>query len=71
VLSVWLLRLTAKPDEAVALMPKSASPYVLSVRAPKVIVWSAFVTVKVCVPLVLEVYVVPEIVAPANDDSML
>ena len=65
---VWLAKLTARLEEAVALTPKSASPYVLFAKAPKVIVWSAFVTVNVCVPLVLEVYVVPDRVAPANDD---
>ena len=36
------LKVTVRPDDAVALTPKGAAPrIVLSARAPKVIVWSA------------------------------
>ena len=38
---VRLLKLTAKPELAVALTAKSGSPYVLVPNAPKVIVWLA------------------------------
>ena len=40
---VWLLKLTASPDEAVALTTKSGSPKVFALSAPNVIVWPAFV----------------------------
>jgi hypothetical protein len=40
---VWLEKLTASPELAVALTLKSASPYVLFPRAPNVIVWVAAV----------------------------
>jgi len=40
-----------RPEDAVALTSKSASPKVLLTRAPNVIVWSAFVTVNAAVPL--------------------
>ena len=36
-----MLKLTARPDEAVALTPNGASPYVLLASAPKVIVCAA------------------------------
>ena len=41
------LKLTANPDDAVALTPKSASPYVLSASAANVIVWFAFAMLNV------------------------
>ena len=40
---IW--KLTGKPDDAVALTVKGASPKVLFVNAPKVIVWFAFCAV--------------------------
>src|SRR6266446_2901754 len=40
-------KVTAKPDDAVAATPKSASPNVLLVSAPKVIVWPALLIVRV------------------------
>ncbi len=40
------LKLTARPELAVALTLKSAAPSCLSARAPKVIVWLALVTLK-------------------------
>ena len=39
-----MLKLTASPDEAVALTVKGASPYVLLASAPKVMVWFAVST---------------------------
>ena len=44
-------RLTARPDDAVPLTPKSGSPHVLSASAPKLIVWSARPTVRSLDPL--------------------
>ena len=45
-------KLTVKPDVAVALTLKSASPKVLPGKAAKVIVWLAWATVKLCGTLV-------------------
>ncbi len=42
------LNVTARPDEAVALTVKSAAVTGLFDRAPKVIVWLALPTVKLC-----------------------
>lgn len=50
---VVLLKLTARPEEAVALTVKSGSPKVLFPRAPNVIVWLAFCTVSVPFPVAL------------------
>ena len=41
--------LTVNPELAVALTGNAASPSVLSGSAPKVIVWLALATVKLCV----------------------
>ncbi len=40
------VKVTARPEEAVALMPKSGSPRALSARVPKAIVWLPLATVK-------------------------
>ena len=42
------LKLTASPDDAVALTVKSASPNVLSASAANVIVWLAFAILNAC-----------------------
>jgi hypothetical protein len=42
-----MLKLTAKPELAVALTVKSTSPYVLLERAPNVIVWDVLTSVSV------------------------
>ena len=47
------LKLTARPDEAVALTEKLGSPYDLFGNAPNVTVWLAFATVRLFVPLLL------------------
>ena len=40
---------TARPEDALALTAKSASPNVLAARTPKVIVWPAFCALAVSV----------------------
>src|ERR1043165_4112269 len=57
-------KLTARPEDAVALTLKSASPKVLPRRAPKVIVWSALLTVSVPVPLLAAMVNSPAKLAP-------
>src|ERR1700752_2970567 len=44
-------KLTVRPEVAVALIPKSASPKVLFARAPNVIVWFALAMLKLCCTL--------------------
>src|SRR5258708_25090297 len=48
------LKLTAKPEEAVALRFKGASPKVLFAREPKVIVWLALATAKTLLTALLK-----------------
>src|SRR5882724_4592914 len=64
---VRLLKVTGRPEEAVALTVKSGSPKVLPAGAPKVIVWSSLV--KVTVPPVFTTGVAIEsVLTSAVDD---
>ena len=47
------LKLTTSPDDAVALTVNVGSPKVLAANAPNVIVWLAFATARLFVPLLL------------------
>src|SRR5205807_10638443 len=55
-------KVTARLEVALALTLKSGSPKVLSARVPKLIVWSALVTVRAAVLLAEE-----NPISPAND----
>jgi hypothetical protein len=46
IVEVWELKLTGRPEVAVAVTANGAAPKALFDNAPKLIVWEAFVTLK-------------------------